>query len=216
MFSSKPNSRAPEGVIEHIEKNIGPIFMTFQEIVSDDLKLDIHHIRSGLLFSRYEIIVTSGMSAKKMTVPEAYADFGFAELMVVLPKGWPISVEAFTDENVYWPIRMLKDIARFAHHNNTWVGFGHTIASGHSEETTVPYAPNTSLCASLIVPSLTVGESAWQYKRRNADTVHFYSAVPLHLSELKFKLENGVDALLDVFDRNKVTDRIDPKRKNVV
>lgn len=53
-------------------------------------------------------------------------------------------------------------------------------------------------------------------KSKAGEELFFWAAVPIHMSELKFKLEHGVDRLLDLFDRYKVTDRIDPKRASVV
>jgi hypothetical protein len=53
-------------------------------------------------------------------------------------------------------------------------------------------------------------------KRKNAAEIFFWAVVPLHLSELKFKLQHGIDPLLDLFDKNKVTDLINPGRSSVV
>jgi hypothetical protein len=46
--------------------------------------------------------------------------------------------------------------------------------------------------------------------------VFFWAAVPLYPQELQFKLENGMDALLDLFDTHRVTERIDVGRPSVV
>lgn len=201
-------------ISRHIEKNIGPVHTVFHEIISDDLHIDVHHVKSTLL-RRYEVLITSGMSARPMSVPEDSTEPRFAEMLVVLPKGWPLGQEAFADERNYWPIRLIKTLARFPHHASTWIGFGHTLANGDSEDTTKPYADNTKLCASIVLPPSSLGEAAWAMKDGDGDEVFFWAAVPLHMSELKFKLTHGVDPLLELFDRHRVTDRVDPRRPTV-
>jgi hypothetical protein len=202
-------------VTRHIERHIGPIHTVFHEIVSDDLHIDVHHVKSTM-FRRYEVLVTSGMSAKPMAVPAESNEPRFAEIVVVLPKGWPLSKPDFSNERNYWPVRLMKTLARHAHHNNTWLGFGHTMANGGSESNTQPYAEGTSLCAAVLLPASSLGQAAWSLKRADGQEVFFWAAVPLHMQELKFKLEHGVDPLLDLFDQNRVTDRIDPTRPSVV
>jgi hypothetical protein len=206
---------APEEISAHVERRIGPVATVFHEIVSDDLHIDVHHVRSTL-FRRYEVLVTSGMSAKPMATPDEAKQFQFAEVLVVLPKGWPLAKADFENENAYWPIRLLKNVARFPHHAKTWISFGHTVANGDSESGTTPYAPSTGLCASILLPSSTLGEKAWSFKSRTGAPVHLWAAVPIYMDELKFKLEHGTDELLNLFDKCQITDRIDPTRLSAV
>ena len=202
-------------IAAHIERHVGRIHKVFHEIVSDDLHIDIHHVKSPM-FRRFEVLVTSGMSALPMAVPEESNEPRFAEIVTILPKGWPLTKDAFADERNYWPVRLMKTLARLPHDANTWLGFGHTLANGESESQTKPYAEGTELCATAVLPSSTLGQDFWSMERNNAPEIHFWAAVPLHLAELTFKLENGIDPLLDLFDKNKVTDRIVPERRSVV
>lgn len=204
-----------EAISDHIERRIGRVHTVFHEIVSDDLHIDIHHVKASF-FRRYEVLVTSGMSAVPMPVPGDQQQPRFAEVLAVLPKGWPLTKEAFLDERNYWPIRLIKDIARLPYYGNTWVGFGHTMANGQSEESIKPYADNTGLCSVAILPPSSLGKAAWCLKRKGAEDIFFWAAVPLHLAELKLKLEQGIDPLLDLFDKNGVSDKISPGRASVV
>jgi hypothetical protein len=204
-----------DAISAHIERHVGRIHMVFHEIVSDDLHIDIHHVKSSL-FRRFEVLVTSGMSALPMAVPEDIDQPRFAEIVAILPKGWPLSMEAFADERNYWPVRLMKTLARLPHGGNTWLGFGHTVANAESEADLKPYADGTKLCAAAVLPSSSLGEEFWSMKRKDAPDVFFWAAVPLHLAELKFKMEHGIDPLLELFDKNKVTDRIVPDRPSVV
>jgi Suppressor of fused protein (SUFU) len=202
-------------ITAHIERHVGRIHKVFHEIVSDDLHIDIHHVKSSML-RRFEVLVTSGMSAVPMAVPEESNEPRFAEMVTILPKGWPLTTDAFADERIYWPVRLMKTLARLPHDANTWLGFGHTLANGESESQTKPYAEGTELCAAAVLPSFTLGEDFSCMQRENAPEIFFWAAVPLHLAELKFKLENGIDPLLDLFDKYKITDRIVPDRRSVV
>ena len=141
-----------ETVSAHIERHIGPVHTVFHEIISDDLHLDIHHVRSSL-FRRCEILVTSGMSAIPMPVPESEAP-RYAELMIVLPKGWPLDMNSLKEDRHYWPIKLLKDVARFPQATDTWLGYGHTIGNGSGNDDMVPYATDIPFCAAAILLSL--------------------------------------------------------------
>ena len=205
-----------ELITQHIEKNVGKVHQVFHEVISDDLHIDVCHVKSSL-FRRYEVLVTMGMSAKAMEVPVESEEPRFLELMILLPKGWPLTKEAFMDENNYWPIRLLKDLARFVHHQNTWFGFGHTVANAEPEGELSPYADNVGFCACALLPSLTLGEPSLILQREpEKGDIGFFSVIPIYESELRFKFEHGIDALLDVFDAGNLSDRVNPKRKPVI
>jgi hypothetical protein len=57
--------------------------------------------------------------------------------------------ERFSDERVYWPIRLLKGLGRLPHEYSTFLWYGHTIPNGDPPE---PYAEGTNLCCALITP----------------------------------------------------------------
>lgn len=206
-----------EAISAHVEKHIGKIHQVFHEIFSDDIHLDILHVKSTL-FRRYEVLVTAGMSALPMRVPDGESISTYAELAVVLPKGWPLTKTDFMDERYYWPIRMLKDIAREIHHAKSYIGYGHTIAFPTENGDLKPYAESTELCAAAILPPLTLTEDFLQLSLSgNPDEdIFFWTVVPLHQQELAYKIESGLDALLDHFDDANVTDRIDPARPSIL
>ena len=152
------------GISAHIERHIGRIHMVFHEIVSDDLHIDIHHVKSSLL-RRFEVLVTSGMSALPMAVPGDSNEPRFAEIVTVLPKGWPLTKEAFSDERNYWPIRLMKTFARLPHRDNTWLGLGHTLANGESENLMTVRGWNASLRCRAVA-SLVTGRGLLVHEAR--------------------------------------------------
>ena len=136
----------------------------------------------------------------------------YAELMITLPADWKVDQESFKDEAWYWPIRLLKTLARLPHKYDTWLGFGHTMPNGDPAE---PYAPNTKLSGAIILPSITVPGAFHRLPIHIGKKITFYSVVPLFESEMNLKLRKGTDALLDLFDKKKVNDIVDIKRVDV-
>ena len=197
----------------HIGRRVGKVETVLHELVSDELHIDVHHVPSSKE-RPFEVLVTSGMSELPMNTGEPGGSGAYAELVALLPAGWPLNSEAFADEDNYWPIRLLKSLARFPHKANTWIGFGHTIAN--EGEPPTPYAESVPFRAAMLAPSMSLGEKFFKMKGPKRRETFFWSVVPLYWEELQFKLENGADALLDRFDEAGVSDRVDPARKSVV
>ena len=59
-------------------------------------------------------MLTMGMGAHRMNVPEELAEYKLerAELAIALPPDWKLDEESLKDERWYWPIGLLKVLAR--------------------------------------------------------------------------------------------------------
>lgn len=202
---------ALEAVSAHIERHLGPVTRVFHEIVSDTVHLDVHIVgpSADLPFVR---LVTSGMSDLPMATPDDEVP-RHAELMVTLPADWRLDEADLQDERWYWPVRLLKTLARLPHKHATWLGWGHTIPHG---DPPAPYAPGTALCGAIILPSLLTDPAFHLLEGADGRRTAFYSVIPLHEDEMELKLREGTDALLERFDRRRVTDVIDPARRSVM
>src|SRR5258706_3910018 len=135
--------------LEHLDRHYAQHFGTgsvFHELVSHLVHLDVH-IFEPTAMRNFSVLVTSGMSDQPMQTPPEVADRRYTELLICLPQTWPLSDEAFRDQNHYWPVRWLKTLARLPHEYDTWLGVGHTIPNGDPAE---PFAPTTALCGALI------------------------------------------------------------------
>jgi hypothetical protein len=201
-----------EEISNHIEAHLGKVDFVFHELVSDTVHIDIHIVKPQKSFP-FVRLVTSGMSDLPMTIPEDASVPRFAEVMVTLPATWALDQESFQDERWYWPVRLLKELARLPHKHGTWLGFGHTVPNGDPSE---PYAANTKLCGALILPSVTVPDEFHTLRIDEAKEITFFSVVPLYADEMALKLREGVDELLDKFDSAELTDVIDPLRRSVL
>lgn len=201
-----------EAVSNHVADTAGPISGVLHEIVSDDLHIDLHLVASDRK-RPFELVVTSGMSERPMVTPPGKTEYRFAELSILLKQGWSLDQRSFGDENIYWPFRLLKNLARFPHQAGTWLFYSHTLAGSEPPES---YASGTQLCAAIIVPSASLRESFYQMRRRDGGTTYFLSVLPIHADELAFARRAGSEALLDEFERQNVSDVVDPHRPSVL
>lgn len=200
-----------EEIEAHIERHIGKIETVFHEIVSDLIHLDVLFIPASAK-RPYHVLVTSGVSDQPMNVPDGLNEHNRVELIIALPKEWPLTQESFKSENNYWPIRWLKQIGRLPHEYDTWIGWGHTIPNGDPAE---PIA-NTKFTGFMLTPAYSLPPDFFQLKTKNGNTIRFYALIPLFQEEMDFKLNNGADSLEEKFEKQNVDFIVNPNRSNVV
>ena len=200
-----------EEISAHIEAHLGPVETVFHEIVSDTVHIDVHVVLATKKFP-FIRLVTSGMSDLPMTTPDHPDIPRHVELFMTLPPDWRLDQKSFEDEAWYWPIRLLKSLARLPHKHQTWLGWGHTVPNGDPPE---PYADNTSLCGAIVLPSVTAPDAFHELDIPGHKSITFYAVVPLHEPEMNLKLRSGTDALTDLFDKKRVSDVVSIRRKDV-
>ena len=204
-----------EQISKHIERHCGPVDGVMHELVSDLVHIDIHTVKPTQE-RPYHTLITSGMSDRPMITPqgapEEVARCQFAELMLCLPPQWPLDQESWKNPRHYWPIYLLKMLARFPHEFQTWLWWGHTMPNGDPAEA---YADNTRLCCALLLSPLRFDREFSQLEVSPEKTIHFLSIVPLYQEEIDFKLNKGAEALCELFDKHQVTELLDVKRVNV-
>ena len=112
-----------EAVEGHIEQYFGKFENVFHELVSPDIHVDICVVPPSEERD-YCTLVTMGMGAHRMNVPEELAEYKLerAELAIALPADWKLDQESMKDEKWYWPIRLLKSLARLPIASDTWLG----------------------------------------------------------------------------------------------
>ncbi len=208
-FSTDLGEDSLEQISAHIEKFIGTPATVFHEIVSDLVHIDVHIVEPTPERDFYTL-VTSGMSDKAM-VSAPLPDFRFAELLIALPAGWELDQQAFEKGENYWPVGILKMFARFPHEFDTWIWEGHTIPNGDPPQ---PYAINTAMACSLISYPILSPQEFQVLEISPQKKIHFLSIIPIYTEEMHFKLEQGTEALYDLFDRHNVSELLDPTRHN--
>jgi hypothetical protein len=149
------------------------------------------------------------MSQRAMTVPAAAARYRHAELFMLLPRHWRL--DRLADGRWSWPVRELRDLARYPHQESTWLGCGHTVQNGRPA---APYDPSTRFVATILTRpvSLAGGFAQLRYADRR---ILLYQVIPIYEEELRFALEHSSNALLARFAQYEASDVIDPARPNV-
>ncbi len=192
-------------VENHIEKAYGKFDSVLHEIISPDIHIDICIIKPTKERDFYTL-VTMGMGAHKMNVPEEISDRARAELCIYLPSDWQIDNN---EEEWYWPMRWLKILARLPIEQNTWLGYLHSIPSG------APLAQNTKLCGFILDVPNVINED--ECLLPNGEIVNFYSIIPLHEEEMSYKVDNGGEILLSrIEDRKEDIFLVDINREPAV
>ena len=215
---SSTDSRGPEvytedemsAIEEHIKNTFGEFENVFHELVSPDIHVDICVVPPSEARDYYTL-VTMGMGAHRMNVPEELAEYKLerAELAIALPPDWKLDEESLKDERWYWPIGLLKVLARLPISGDTWLGFGHTM------DKQSPFAENTTLCGALLVgPQDVVWNGGEICTLPSGEEVNFYQIIPLYRNELKYKLEHDADALLEKMAG--ISFVVNPTRQNAI
>jgi hypothetical protein len=201
-----------EAVEAHLTRQMGEPATVFHEVISDLVHVDVH-IVAPADERPWTTLMTSGMAERPMTVPAELEEHRFAELTLALPPDWPLPKSSGGDESSYWPIRLLKELARLPHEFATFLGWGHTIPNGDPPE---PYAATTELCCALIGPPLLGGEGFHRFEVADGRAVDVWAVIPIYADEMKLKLDRGTEALEALLDEFEVTELLDPARPSVV
>lgn len=184
-----------EAVEGHIEQYFGKVENVFHELVSPDIHVDICMV-PPTEERDYYTLVTMGMGAHRMNVPKELAEYKLerAELAIALPGNWKLKHEDLKNERWYWPIRLLKTLARLPIASDTWLGFGHTMDNEDD------FAKDTKLCAAILTGPQGTQDGSEVCILPSGEEVNFYQVIPLYREELEYKMEHDADALLDKMD----------------
>lgn len=193
-------------VMSHIEKCFGSVATILHEIVSPAIHVDICVIPPHD-DNAYYTLVTMGMGAHRMNVPDELKGklFDRAELVIALPKDWQIQSQ---EKQWYWPIRLLKDLARLPGKMDTWLGWGHAVDNPD------PYADNVPFNSAMLIGAQAGNEGSAFCRLSDGDEVNFYQVIPLYPEESEFHTEKGANALLERL--RAVSWVVDPTRPNVL
>ncbi|MFP6765322.1 MAG: suppressor of fused domain protein [Planctomycetaceae bacterium] len=201
-----------ETVTVHVEAHLGAVRQVWRELISDAVPIDVLQVEPSDE-RPFRTLVTSGMSDTVMSVPPDAADYGRAELFLCLPPDWPIGRSEFQNERHYWPVRLLKELARIPQQHETWVGPGHSIGNYDGDQFT-PYSDNTQFCCALVLPPMICAPPEFHELVLSDRTIRFYGVWPLYQAEAELKIDEGFEALLDRLETSRVTELVDISRMN--
>ncbi len=200
-----------EEIQRHIAHHIGEPANVIHEHVSEKVHIDIHIVNPTRRFPFYTL-VTSGMSTLPMNTPIGKSAQRFAELCLALPSDWPISNDAV---EYWWPMTILRFLARYPHIAQTWIGLGHTIVLTPGDPPK-PFDESTRLNSVIIFRPIFLPE-AFSTLQLSSDTViQFYTVVPLFEEERQFAIRNSSEELFSKFKNKNVGELLQPQRPTVL
>jgi hypothetical protein len=189
-------------VDEYISKAFGNFENVFHEIISPDIHLDVCFIPPTNEEPFFKL-VTMGAGAYEMDIPDKWKEYRLerAEYVIYVPKEWNLNSPEIAD---YWPIKVLKDVARLPILCDTWLSFGHTT---QDDEEGSPYAPNTKF-NSVVLDFCENHQGEVRLETSSGKTINFYQIIPLYPEELEFKMNNDAETLIDLFDKKNIEYKI--------
>lgn len=213
--------------LEEIQEHIDKVYPCSQkepfvlhEIVSDIVHIDVNIIPPEGERDYY-VLWTSGMSDLPMNLPDGDYDkkeFNRAELFMYLPADWKFGKMGEMDSQVpdeyYWPVHWIRFLARFPHEYHTWLGSGHTLPNG---ENYAPLGEGTEMGGFFFIPPISLGDKypgVEPLTCKDGVKINFLWAIPMYKEEIEFKLEEGFDAMMDLFSEKEFPRVLDPKREN--
>lgn len=173
-----------ECIEEHIEKNFGKIDKFMRDNSDDDMQVDIYII-SPTIEKPYYTLVTVGMGAYKMSVPEGF--YERIELVICLPASWEIENDKM---ECFWPFHLLGLLSRLPMEDNAWLGWGHTVNYN------VSFAPDTDFCG-IILFEPPYENDVLCFKNSSINKIKFYQVYPLYDIEIDFACDNNASALFN-------------------
>ena len=184
--------------------------VVFDEIKSELIHRDIYFIKATEE-RPFHILLSCGMSAIPMKIPEDIEASELAEVMILLPKEWNLDYESFSDDVNYWPIRIMKELMMLPHQHKTWLGFGHTFGHEDDEE----FAKGIGFNSVMLAYSMELSTDFTQIELGSNEIVDIYTLLPLYKEELEFKKQNSAYDLLECFDKFEIGEVLNVGRKNV-
>lgn len=203
-------------VSAHCERFFGPVEFVIHEIVSEYVHVDLHVFGIDPLAGTRSI-VTTGLAERAMNVSpkeENPEKRRYAELVLQLPADWPVTGDRSEDERYWWPLRVLKSLARYPHMYETWIWKGHTLGDEPPEH----LGPGTELSSALLMPSDSISSEFEVLSMKDGREVTFLLVTFLFSEERDVMRRNGYDALIDILEGADIGwdefSVLNPNRKN--
>ena len=172
----------------HVESWVGePVIL--HEKVSETIHIDIYWVAPSDE-RPFHTLVTSGMAQKAMKVPKGAEACLYAELVMFLPSDWPMD-RILEDEAAFWPIRVMKQLARYPHDHNTWLWLGHTVQLG---EDGLPFD------SVLLDFPMLLESSGCALPLPDGRKVMFLGMILLRPEEREFCMANDSEAFMDLVE----------------
>lgn len=179
---------------DHLASFFGPdgVFV-MHEKVSRTVHSDIYLIPADEN-RPFTLLLTGGMSALPMNVPDDYECPRFIEAMMIMPPDWDFENPSDVANPKNWPFSFLRELTKFPHEHNTWFGCGHTYSFDDNRELGLAIGFNAVLfqCSCGFPAEFT-------HIVDNDRVIEILTLIPIYNEELEYKNEHGSLMLLEKF-----------------
>ena len=205
--TSQADSQDPiNDYLQFVEQSYGkPLKKRIRQVVPGDPDVQI------LVINRKDatLLFTVGMSSKPLK--KARKKFGSkAELCIWLPPKWKLDTTSLKSAKWRWPVDWLRSLAAYPHNNNAWYKPPGNIIC--MEEPPKPFARGVKFSSMLLI---TTESPSNMVEHSDGTRTALYNLMPLFESERQFEKKNGIPALLQAFQENKVSKVVNLKREPV-
>ncbi len=152
------------------------------------------------------LIMTDGLSQKKMKLPEQSNEFDQIELYWALPEYWDLS--DLSNPNTNWIFHWLNKLVRHLLDKDVWFGHGHTFK-------TQSLSPTMKQEFLMLMRPLIV-DDVLSKVHEAVQSIGFLSIVPLFKAEFDFKQQKGTSSLVTKMTEDGVSEILDDYRESLL
>lgn len=147
-----------------------------------------------------------------MTMPTGLEGLAHVELCLCLPPEWPLRVDTndWQQPRFFWPIKVLKQAAKYPHENQTWLSWGHTVPYSEAMD------PAGRFFGLLLAHPGTFPDGASELVSVDGDPITYLAIIPLLRDEVEFASARGGDELDEKLIEAGVSELLDPERRSVL
>ena len=193
---------------QHIKNTFGEFENVFHELVSPDIHVDICVVPPSDERDYYTLVRWAWVLTDECAGGAGGIQAGAGRAGIALPPDWKLDGESMEEERWYWPIGLLKVLARLPIASDTWLGWGHTM------DKQSPFAAGTKLQAAILTGPQGVEKGGEVCALPGGEEVNFYQVIPLYQDEMEYKMEHDADALLEKMEG--ISFVVDPTRRNAI
>lgn len=192
----------------HMERYFGSADFVHREPASPWGQVDVNLIPPSDEHPWFTL-VTQGMGARAFRDEEGEEQR--CELLMTLPPDWADSTEDWQRPDRFWPLHLLRLLARFPFVTGEPIDWGHSfdLREELDEES------GTDFCAAMLLSPGLFEEEAAVCTLPDGARVSYWQVIPLYREEIQYKRAHGTEELLELFTDDMLS-TADPQRLNAV
>ncbi|MFM6934059.1 MAG: suppressor of fused domain protein [Flavobacteriales bacterium] len=156
------------------------------------------------------VLMTRHLSDFKMKVPEKHVGEEYRELYVLIPSYWDI--EDASNLTTNWVFEWLSKVKNHVITKDTWLGHGHTLATGATYPSISPKMKQNHF---ILSNPIELAEELAPIQV-NGKTISFLALIPIFADEMDYKQGKGTAKLFAKLSQQNITEKLDDFRSTVL